>query len=99
MKTTNILFSLLAITATANAAIPVRMAKSADSRMLHDETHTTFSKGKLDTKAFTNDNGELQAGFTILGAESGQQTLWSENFDDGSDGWTLNNAENFSWEL
>ena len=53
MKTTNILFSLLAITATANAAIPVRMAKSADSRMLHDETQTTFSKGKLDTKAFT----------------------------------------------
>ena len=79
--------------------MPVKTAKSADSPMRHNEAQLTFSKAKLDAGALVESNGDLQAGFTILGAESGQQTAWSENFDGGSDGWTLNNADDLSWEL
>lgn len=99
MKTISILFSLFAMTAATYAAMPVKTAKSADSPMRHNEAQLTFSKAKLDAGALVESNGNLQAGFTILGAESGQQTVWNENFDGGSDGWTLNNADSFSWEL
>ena len=99
MKTISILFSLFAMTAATYAAMPVKTAKSADSPMRHNEAQLTFSKGKLEAGALVESNGDLQAGFTILGAESGQQTVWSENFDGGSEGWTLNNADSFSWEL
>ena len=99
MKTISILFSLFAMTTATYAAMPVKTAKSADSPMRHNEAQLTFSKGKLEAGALVESNGDLQAGFTILGAESGQQTVWSENFDGGSEGWTLNNAESFSWEL
>ena len=99
MKTISILFSLFAMTAATYAAMPVKTAKSADSPMRLNEAQLTFSKAKLDAGALVESNGDLQAGFTVLGAESGQQTAWSENFDGGSDGWTLNNADDLSWEL
>ena len=42
MKTISILFSLFAMTATANAAMPVKTAKSAGSPMRHNEEQLTF---------------------------------------------------------
>ena len=42
----------------------------------------------------------LQAAFSIQGASS-QQTVWTENFDTGSAGWTLTNSDNgmVTWTL
>ena len=45
-------------------------------------------------------NGALQAAFSVQGAES-QQTVWSENFDNGSNRWTLGRDKDdyFGWDL
>ncbi|MBQ7690583.1 MAG: PKD domain-containing protein [Muribaculaceae bacterium] len=42
----------------------------------------------------------LQAAFSVQGAQS-QQTVWSENFDNGSMGWTLgrDKDDTFGWDL
>ena len=44
--------------------------------------------------------GDLQAAFSIQGATS-QQSVWSENFDNGASGWALGMDQDnyFGWEL
>ena len=54
-----------------------------------------YSASTLSPKLFT-DSESLMAGFTIQDGIH-TETTWSENFDAGTDGWTLNNAETFTW--
>ena len=61
----------------------------------------TFSRASLNPSYLTETDGELQAAFTCLNGEGEQEVVWNENFD-GLDennlgGWTLNNADAFSW--
>lgn len=61
----------------------------------------TFSRASLNPSYLTEADGELQAAFTCLNGEGEQEVVWNENFD-GLDennlgGWTLNNADAFSW--
>ena len=61
----------------------------------------TFSRASLNPSYLTEADGELQAAFTCLNGEGEQEVVWSENFDgldeDNLGGWTLNNADAFSW--
>ena len=54
-----------------------------------------YSASTLSPKLFT-DSESLMAGFTIQDGIHAE-TTWIENFDAGTDGWTLNNAETFTW--
>lgn len=67
-----------------------------------------FNKNAEPLKIFATENNNLAAAFTCLNATTGTPTVvWSENFDnwdagtfaDGSNGWKVENAEYFSWEL
>ncbi len=54
----------------------------------------------LPAKVRQRGGEQLQAAFSVQGAEA-QLTVWSENFDNGSDGWTLGmDPDNyFGWDL
>lgn len=57
----------------------------------------TATRASLPVAYFTNES-DLQADFRCTSAGEAS-VIWSENFDDGADEWTLNNAESFGWEL
>lgn len=57
----------------------------------------TFSTANLGLQ---DESGDLKAAFTCLNAGEGEPTvIWSENFDDGAEGWTLTDAETFGWQM
>ena len=56
------------------------------------------SENYLSASLFANETNDIAAGFTCI-TENAAETVWSENFDNGSEGWTLTNAEKFGWEV
>ena len=99
MKTA-ILCALLAIPALSRADINA-VKHHVTTGTPTSPALTGFSKSKLDTRYLAGSTGGLQAGFTVIGSESGQETVWGEDFEasEAENRWTLNNADSFSWEF
>lgn len=97
MKTLISTISLLcasALAATPQVANPVGKAKAMQRNEVYSGANVT-----LNPQFFGAGDGTLSAGIVCLNS-SGEGTVdWSENFDNGTEGWTLKNAENFSWQL
>lgn len=71
----------------------------AHEGLSHAEALTlSTNENSISASMFLNNSENLVADFTCI-KEGASQTAWSENFDNGSADWTLNNAESFSWEL
>ena len=98
-----------AITMAAGAtAQQVQPARTVDGTFEPVARTRQFNKNAEPLKIFATENNNLAAAFTCLNATTGTPTVvWSENFDnwdavtfaDGSNGWKVENAEYFSWEL
>lgn len=59
-----------------------------------------FTKSTSPLRApgsFRTGESALQPGFSVLGHEAADVTVWSENFDDGADGWTLEPTSYATW--
>ena len=95
----------MAAGAAAQQALPARMVDGTFEPVARTRQ---FKKNAEPLKIFATENNNLAAAFTCLNATTGTPTVvWSENFDnwdagtfaDGSNGWKVENAEYFSWEL
>ena len=89
-------FALL-LSSTIAGAQEVRPVRQSDgmpraSRM--EQAHTAQLSARFLQQA-TNP-GSLQADFTCE-TSAAEVPVWTENFDDGADGWTFDNSEYFSW--
>lgn len=96
---------VMAAGATAQQVLPARMVDGTFEPVARTRQ---FNKNAEPLKIFATENNNLAAAFTCLNATTGTPTVvWSENFDnwdagtfaDGSNGWKVENAEYFSWEL
>lgn len=95
----------MAAGAAAQQALPARMVDGSFEPAVRTRQ---FKKNAEPLKIVAAEDGNLAAAFTCLNATTGTPTVvWSENFDnwdagtfaDGSNGWKVENAEYFSWEL
>ncbi len=78
----------VAVTAAAVAGLPQVVRTTARAPQVSQPVIERHDRPVRPTLAPRATAGQLQAAFSIQGATS-QQTAWSENFDAGSDGWTL----------
>ncbi|MDO4512242.1 MAG: PKD domain-containing protein [Bacteroidales bacterium] len=94
----SIALCLAALTVQAQVAEPARDAaqRPSFSPVKVEKAASVVMPKRVRAMA----SAELQAAFSVQGASS-QKTVWSENFDQGSDGWTLaNDADNYvKWSL
>lgn len=89
------LLSLLCLTNIS--AQKLQSLSSVQQHKFTTNERVTATQAYLPASYFANESG-LQADFRCT--SSGESTvIWSENFDNGTEGWTLNNAETFSWQL
>lgn len=104
----SILLSCAIAMAAGAAAQQVQPARTVDDSFEPAVRTRQFKKNAEPLKIFATENNNLAAAFTCLNATTGTPTVvWSENFDnwdagtfaDGSNGWKVENAEYFSWEL
>lgn len=104
----SILLSCAIAMAAGAAAQQVLPARTVDGSFEPVARTRQFNKNVEPLKIFATENNNLAAAFTCLNATTGTPTVvWSENFDnwdagtfaDGSNGWKVENAEYFSWEL
>lgn len=104
----SILLSCAIAMATGATAQQVQPARTVDGTFEPVARTRQFNKNAEPLKIFATENNNLAAAFTCLNATTGTPTVvWSENFDnwdagtfaDGSNGWKVENAEYFSWEL
>ena len=107
MKKSILLSCAIAMAAGATAQ-QVQPARTVDGTFEPVARTRQFNKNAEPLKIFATENNNLAAAFTCLNATTGTPTVvWSENFDnwnagtfaDGSNGWKVENAEYFSWEL
>lgn len=107
MKKSILLSCAIAMAAGATAQ-QVQPARTVDGTFEPAVRTRQFNKNVEPLKIFATENNNLAAAFTCLNATTGTPTVvWSENFDnwdagtfaDGSNGWVVENAEYFSWEL
>jgi len=107
MKKSILLSCAIAMAAGATAQ-QVQPARTVDGTFEPVARTRQFNKNAEPLKIFATENNNLAAAFTCLNATTGTPTVvWSENFDnwnagtfaDGSNGWEVENAEYFSWEL
>lgn len=109
-RTTSLLFCILTLTATAVIAIanddndPVTIQKirhgmAAPINVTARPTSIIADAHRMARMKKAAENG-LTADFSIRGGEV-QDTVWAENFDNGSDGWTLQNGPEgyVAWKL
>ena len=97
MKTLISTISLLcasALAATPQVANPVDKAKAMQRNEVYSGANVTLNPQFLGAG-----DGTLSAGIVCLNSSGEGSVDWSENFDNGTEGWTLKNAENFSWQL
>ena len=104
----SILLSCAIAMAVGATAQQVQPARTVDGTFEPVARTRQFNKNAEPLKIFATENNNLAAAFTCLNATTGTPTVvWSENFDnwdagtfaDGSNGWKVENAEYFSWEL
>lgn len=95
MKTCILSISLLL---AATSAFPqLNRPLDEGKRMQRNET-LSAADARVSPRFLLAGSESLSAGITCLnGGES--VVIWNEDFNDGTDGWTLENAEAFSWEL
>lgn len=107
MKKSILLSCAIAMAAGATAQ-QVQPARTVDGTFEPAVRTRQFKKNAEPLKIFATENNNLAAAFTCLNAATGTPAVvWSENFDnweagkfaDGSNGWEVENAEYFSWEL
>ena len=92
---TAVLTSVLCGTTLAQTTMPVSKAVMND----RETPRMEVLKGSLNPALFNQESSSLKANFTTLNETGSKDVVWEEGFDNGSTGWTLVNAENFSWEL
>lgn len=104
----SILLSCAIAMAVGATAQQVQPARTVDGTFEPVARTRQFNKNAEPLKIFATENNNLAAAFTCLNATTGTPAVvWSENFDnwdagtfaDGSNGWEVENAEYFSWEL
>lgn len=90
-----IIFALCSATCmTASAQITLLASKGQPGQETRKES---FTKASIRPLFLTTDANALAAGFSYI-ADGNKEVTWSEDFDEGTDGWTLTDAENFGWE-
>lgn len=89
-----LLLTAAGCTASAQSGIPQKRVKAVR------QTERTSGTARITVpQSLPESEGTLAAGITCLNAGESATVVWSENFDSGCDGWELENAEKFSWEL
>ena len=91
---------ILAIAATMSFSALAQTNAPIQRIGLKESKELKLSAQKADSPIhLANDNtGDLRAAFTVLGSGS-TEIAWSYDFDNGSEGWTFENDENFAWQL
>ena len=92
----NILTLILAFAASSPLTAQIKNERIHITRA-EQVTNIAFKPTKCSPNLFVT-SGDLSANFTILDGTK-TETVWSEDFNDGADGWTLTNAESFSWQI
>lgn len=95
----------LILTTALWAVCPVGAQQWANERV-HDRVapteeapHISFAgKQSMKKQLFRSTSASVTADFSCQSTGSAV-TVWEEDFDDGAEGWTLTDAESFSWEL
>ena len=95
----------LILTTALWAVCPVGAQQWANERV-HDRVapteeapHISFAgKQSMKKQLFRSTSASVTADFSCQSTGSAV-TVWEEDFDDGSDGWTLTNTEDIVWEL
>lgn len=90
----NIITACAVIVASLACAQVAHLVRSVDAQ---PQAGTPVVERAMARKAAprVRATGSLNAAFTVQGAEA-QRTVWSENFDKGSEGWTLTpDADNY----
>lgn len=81
------------ITAVAQALMPVKKAPGKE----HQEIVYDSKRQQQLPAAMFLQSGTLSANFTVP-SKGSSGAIWSENFDDDWEGWTLTDNENFAWQ-
>ena len=95
--------SSLILTGALWVSIPMSAQRPMNERV-HDKVATKeapriqFVGKKQGPNLFQSAAASVTADFSCQSAGSAI-TVWEENFDDGTDGWTFTNAEDFSWTV
>ena len=95
--------SSLILTGALWVSIPMSAQRPMNERV-HDKVATKeapriqFVGKKQGPNLFQSAAASVTADFSCQSAGSAI-TVWEEDFDDGTDGWTFTNAEDFSWTV
>ena len=95
--------SSLILTGALWVSIPMSAQRPMNERV-HDKVATKeapriqFVGKKQGPNLFQSAAASVTADFSCQSAGSAV-TVWEEDFDDGTDGWTFTNAEDFSWTV
>lgn len=95
--------SSLILTGALWVSIPMSAQRPMNERV-HDKVATKeapriqFVGKKQGPNLFQSAAASVTADFSCQSAGSAI-TVWKEDFDDGTDGWTFTNAEDFSWTV
>ena len=95
--------SSLILTGALLVSIPMSAQRPMNERV-HDKVATKeapriqFVGKKQGPNLFQSAAASVTADFSCQSAGSAV-TVWEEDFDDGTDGWTITNAEDFSWTV
>lgn len=102
MKKSLMSIAALAVATLAIAGLPEVIHTIATKPQVKQPVVTlkNSSRTAIPMQRVKRSAGGLQAAFSVQGAES-QKVTWSENFDNGSTGWTLGRDTNdyFGWDL
>ena len=93
----------LILTIAWGTSVPMNAQQFVNER-IHEKAvnqkapRVSFAGKQAMPQLFRSTAAGVTADFSCQSAGSAV-TVWEEDFDDGSAGWTLTNAESFSWEL
>ena len=93
----------LILTIAFGTSVPMNAQQLVNER-IHEKAvnqkapRVSFAGKQAMPQLFRSTAAGVTADFSCQSAGSAV-TVWEEDFDDGSAGWTLTNAESFSWEL
>lgn len=94
--------SLIAVAYTATAIAPTAGLDVMATTKIHKPS-TTIKKGATPTlkvekaKYAVTDASNLKAEFSVLGQADANVATWTENFDNGAEGWTLGGTAYTTW--
>lgn len=94
-------FSVLALVSVAAAALPDAILTLSNKPRVNEPTVSVTQRSPLPRIAWHRATAQaLEAAFSISGVDA-RKVAWSENFDAGSNGWTLGKDKDnyFGWDL